>query len=188
MQRFDESSAVCRIFTYKDGLFSPFAHDLIISVNSFVIEVGGADHFISASFDARSLLVDCAVVAGKDRPDLLSAKDRDEINNSIIKEVLHPEEYPVIALVSSSVTKEESQYLVRGALCLHGRTREISFAVRKVDDTHYVSDVTLHLPDFGIRPFSALFGAVRLKPDIVIDISIPAERIEVGSFSGSALL
>ncbi|MEJ2682776.1 MAG: YceI family protein [Candidatus Sulfobium sp.] len=181
MQRFDESSAVCQIFTFKEGLLSPFAHDLRIGVESFVIEVGGGEHFISASFDARSLRVDCAVENGEERPDLLSPADRDKINNSILNEVLNPDKYPVIALVSSSVRKSDLKYVVCGALTLHGQTREISFDVRKEDGTHYVCDVGLHLPDFGIRPFSTLFGAVRIKPDILIHMRIPTDRIEEGA-------
>lgn len=183
MQSFDESTAVCQIFTYKEGLLSPFAHDLRINVTSFTIELGGSDHFIEASFDARSLTVDCAVVGGEDRPDLLSSADRDEINNSILKEVLHPDKYPAITLVSSSVRRNGSQYLVEAELGLHGQTRRISFTVRREDGSHYVSDVRLHLPDFGIKPFSTLFGAVRIKPGILIHIRIPTERIDVASLS-----
>lgn len=183
MQRFDESSAVCQIFTFKEGLLSPFAHDLRIAVTSFVIEVGGEGHFINASFDARSLKVDCAVENGKERPDLLTEADRNTINNSILNEVLQPGKYPVIGLVSSSVRKSDSKYVVCGALTLHGLTREISFDVRKEDGTHYVCDVGLHLPDFGIKPFSTLFGAVRIKPDILIHMRIPTSRIEEESLT-----
>jgi hypothetical protein len=179
LQRLDQSSAVCEILTYKEGLLSSFAHDLRIKVTSFNIELGGIDNFIRAEFDVRSLRVECAVVDGRDRPDLLSFRDRDEINKSIITEVLDAENYPVIDLVSSSVRKDDWQYLVRGDLTVNGEKREISFTVRKEDGSHYVTDVILHLPDFGIKPFSALFGAVKIKPDILIHISIPAERIEV---------
>jgi hypothetical protein len=183
LQRLDQSSAVCEILTYKEGLLSSFAHDLRIKVTSFNIELGGTDNFIRAEFDVRSLRVECAVVDGKDRPDLLSSRDRDEINKSIIAQVLDTEKYPVIYLVSSSVGKDGSQYLVRGDLTVNGEKREISFTVRKEDGSHYVTDVRLHLPDFGIKPFSALFGAVRIKPDILIHIGIPAERIEVEGLS-----
>ncbi len=178
MQRLDQSSAVCDVLTYKEGLLSSFAHDLRIKVTSFNIDLGGTDNFIRAEFDVRSLRVECAVVDGKDRPDLLSDRDRDEINKIIVSEVLDTEKHPAIYLVSSSVGKDDSQYLVRGHLTVNGEKREISFTVRKEDGAHYVTDVSLHLPDFGIKPFSTLFGAVRLKPDILIHISIPAERIE----------
>ncbi|MEJ2696780.1 MAG: YceI family protein [Candidatus Sulfobium sp.] len=183
MQRFDESSAVCQIFTYKEGLLSPFAHDLRIGVASFTVEVGGSEHFIKASFNARSLQVDCAMVDGKERPDLLSQGDREEINRSIEREVLHSDSYPLITLISSSVRKDDSRYLVNGTLTLHEKPREITFTVRKEDGTHYVSDVRLHLPDFGIKPFSTLFGTVKIKPDILIHIRIPTGRIEEASLS-----
>lgn len=183
MQRFDESTAVCQIFTYREGLLSPLAHDLRIAVGSFAVEVGGSEHFIEASFDGRSLRADCAIVDGKERRDLLSQRDRDEINDIIAREVLKTDKYPVITLVSSSVTKDDSKYLVKGLLTVQGRSREISFTVRKEDGSHYVSDVGLHLPDFGIKPFSAFFGTVRIKPDIVIRIRIPTDRIEVDSLS-----
>ena len=173
MQKFDQSSAICWIFTYKEGVLSSLAHDLRINVTSFSISVGGKDHFIDAHFDARSLRVDCAMENGRERPGLLSASDRSDIDNNTIKDVLHTESHPDILLLSSSVRKEEENYLVKASLTLSGRTQEISFGVRKEDSKRYVADVRLHLPDFGIKPFSALLGAIRIKPDILVHIEIP---------------
>ena len=177
MQRVDESTAVCQIFTYKAGMLSGLAHDLRISVTSFVIDLGGEDHFISARFDTRSLRVDCAMVNGIERPNVFSLRELDDINNNIIREVLHTDLYPEILLLSSLVKKKESDYFVTGQLALRGQTREISFVVRKENEKQYVSDVSLHLPDFGITPFSALFGAIRIKPDILVHIVIPAKHV-----------
>jgi len=114
----------------------------------------------------------------REMPDLLSAKDRKEINESIVMEVLDAEIYPDILLTSSSVTKKDSKYLVRGKLSMHARDRDISFFVQKTDSARYTADVKLHLPDFGIKPFSTLLGAVRIKPDILIHIEIPTNSIE----------
>ena len=177
MQRFDQNSASCRIYTYKDGFLSTLAHDLRIAVTSFSIEVGGKDHFIEARFDARSLQVDCAMENGAERPDLLSKLERDEIYQNIIRDVLHTERYPEIVLLSSSVNKEGRDFLVLGSLSLHGQRREISFVVKEADNSRYMTDVTLHLPDFGIKPFSALLGAIRVKPDILINFEIPTDNI-----------
>ena len=177
MQRVDQSTAVCQIFTYKEGMLSGLAHDLRINVTSFVIDLGGTDHFISASFDTRSLRVDCAMVNGRERPDVLSLQDKDDINNNIIREVLQTETYPEIVLSSLSVKKQQADYLVTGQLVVHGQTREISFSVSKENKSRYVVDVSLHLPDFGITPFSALFGTIRIKPDVLVHIEIPAEHV-----------
>jgi len=177
MQRFDQSSATCHIFTYKEGMLSYLAHDLRINVTAFSIALGGKDHFIDAHFDARSLRVDCAMENGRERPDLLSSRDRNDIDNNIIRDVLHTEQHPEILLQSSSVKKEGENYLVRADLTLAGRKQEISFGVRKEDSKKYAADVRLHLQDFGIKPFSALLGAIKIKPGILVRIEIPTDRI-----------
>jgi len=181
MKMFDPSSAVCQVFTYKEGLLSAFAYDLRINVTAFIIELGGEEHFINARFDAQSLRVDCAMVGGLERPDLLSAKDKEEIDRSIIREVLETDKYKEIFLISSAVTKESSDYLIKGFLTLHGDTRDISFKVRTMGHYH-TADVWLLLTDFGIKPFSALFGAIRVKPDILIRVMIP-KQAEFDPFS-----
>jgi len=177
MQRFNQSTAQCHIFTYKEGLLSPLAHDLRIVVTSFEVELGGEDHFINAHFDANSLRVDCAMLDGAARPDLLSSSDKADIQEKMLNDVLAAEAFPEIVIVSSALERKDSSYRVEGVLALHGTTRKIYFAVRREGD-NLTAECTLHLPDFGIRPFTALFGAVRIKPDILIRISLPADGIE----------
>jgi hypothetical protein len=172
MRQFDQSSAECQVFTYKEGLLSRFAHDLRISVTSFVIVLGQDHGSIEASFDAESLLVDCAMVNGVARPDLLAAREKEEINLNIMRDVLDTRTFREIHLKSSSVAREDSAYVVTAALTLHGATREISFAVNR-GGGQYIADVRLNLPDFGIKPFTALFGTLRIRPDILIRVMIP---------------
>ncbi len=171
-RRFDQSSAVCQVFTYKEGLLSSIAYDLRINVTSFLIDLGENEHFIKARFDAGSMRVDCAMVEGAERPEILSRWEKEEIERNIIKDVLDTETYKDILLASSSVKKEDSTYFVKASLMLHGTEREISFTVKE-EEKSYRADVLLHLPDYGIRPFSTLFGAIRLKPDILIRVRSP---------------
>jgi hypothetical protein len=173
MQRFDQYSAVCRMFTYGGGMFSSLAHDLRIDVNSFIVELGGPDHFIKARFDARSLNVSCAMDKGKERPGRLSALDRDIINKIMLNDILNSNIYPDITITSSSIEKEDSALQVKGPVVLHGRKRDITFTVKQPDKKLYVADVRLHLPDFGITLLSFLFGAVKIRPDILVHIELP---------------
>jgi hypothetical protein len=172
VKRFDQSSAVCQVFTYKEGLLSALAYDLRINVTSFVIDLGENEHFIRARFEAGSLRVDCAMVEGAERPDLLKSWEKEEIEKNIIKDVLDTDTYKDIILTSETVKKEDSTYFVKGILTLHGAERDISFTVKE-EENFYRADVPLHLPDYGIRPFSALFGAIKLKPGILIRVYIP---------------
>jgi hypothetical protein len=182
MNIFDGSSALCQVFIYKEGFLSALAYDLRINVTSFLIELGRKEQFIKARFDAQSLRVDCAMVDGSERPDILSLETRKEIEHSIIKKVLETETYREIFLLSSSVKKEDSTYQVKGLLTLHGMTREITFPV-KAEGNYLSAYVRLLLNDFGIRPFSALFGAIRVKPDILIRVIIPKPADNVDPLS-----
>jgi hypothetical protein len=172
MKRFDQTSASCQIFTYKEGLLSVLAHDLRINVTSFVVELGDDDTLIDASFDAGSLHVDCAMVDGLERRDLLSEASMKEIDENILKDVLDAATYRFITFSSGSVTKEDSAYLIKGSLTLHGISREITLTARN-EGNYYVAEARLDLPEFGIKPFSALFGAIRIKPGIFIRTALP---------------
>jgi hypothetical protein len=172
MNRFDQTSATCQIFTYKDGFLSALAHDLRINVTSFVIELGDNDSSINARFDAGALRADSAMADGVERRDLLSAASLKEVDDNILKDVLDASHHRYITFCSSSVTKEDSSYLIRGTLTLRGKETEIIFAARNEDDC-YVAETRLNLPDFGIKPFSALFGAIKIKPHVLIRVALP---------------
>ncbi len=171
MKRFDQNSATCQVFTYKEGLFSALAHDLRINVTHFIIELSDDDASIDGRFDALSLHVDCAMVDGVERRDLLSAVSLKEIDENIVKDVLDAATYRSISFDSTSVTKENSTYRISGILTLRGNDRAILFTVRK-EGEHHIAETWLHLPDFGIKPFSALFGTIKIKPDVLIRITV----------------
>jgi polyisoprenoid-binding protein YceI len=115
------------------------------------------------------------MVDGVERPDLLGEDARKEIDSNIIKSVLDANAYKEIVLTSSSVTKQDSSYLVKGTLTVRGVTREITFTVRE-EGGFYIADVKLNLPDFGIRPFSAMFGMIKIRPDVLVRVMAPKDE------------
>jgi polyisoprenoid-binding protein YceI len=115
------------------------------------------------------------LVDGVERPDLLGEEAKKEIDSNIIKDVLNADIYREIILTSSSVTKEDSSYLVKGTLTVHGVTRDITFTVRE-EGGFYIADVKLNLPDFGIRPFSAMFGMIKIRPDVLVRVLAPKDE------------
>ena len=47
MRHFDQQSATCQVFTYKEGLLSAVGHDLKINVGRFTVDVDpGKDFYI----------------------------------------------------------------------------------------------------------------------------------------------
>lgn len=173
MAHLDATSAECLVLTFKEGLLSAVAHDLQIRVGTFTIDVDDTTHAITARFDPASLKVIGAVQDGAVREGALSDADKQKIEHTIADEVLAVRAFPDIRFTSTQVQPEGEGFRVWGELTLHGRTKAIVFPVHRRAD-RYVAEVTIHQPDFGIKPYSALLGALKIKPDVTVRCSAPA--------------
>lgn len=169
----DETTARCHVLTLKEGVLSAVAHDLRIDVTKFSIDVADDFTSLTARFDATSLRVACAIVSGRDDAGALSRGDKAKIEENILKDVLESKRFPTIELASTSIVASGDDHDVTAKLRLHGVERTISFRARK-DGDRRVARVRLHQPDFGITPFKAMLGALRIKPDVEVVISLPA--------------
>jgi len=172
MPRFDASQAECTVFTYKEGLLSPIAHDLQIAVTRFTVELSLEPLEVRARFDAASLRVVTALRDGQSAPQLLSEKDRRKIEHTIAAEILEAAAFPEISFVSTTATAVENGTAITGRLTLHGQTRELRFTAALISNRH-VAEAVVHQPDFGIQPYSALLGTLRIRPDVKVRLSLP---------------
>ena len=175
MLTFDASSAECLVFTFKDGLLSGMAHDLKIRVSRFEVRVDESSRRIEAEFDPGSLRVVAAVNGQVERRGALTPANKREIERNIVQEVLHAKAYPRIEFVSREVEERDSSYRVKGDLTLHGARRPLPVRVLHGGGA-YVAEATLHQPDFGIRPYSAMFGTLKVKADVRVRLTIPEPR------------
>ena len=162
MPRFDETSAECLVLTYKEGLLSAMGHDLVLRVDRFLIIIDDQTLAIQAGFDAASLKVVSAV----------SDADKQKIEETIVNDVLHARRFPEILFLSSSVTKQGETVQVIGELTLVGRTRSLTMIAVAEGDRYHL-EVVLHQPDFGLKPYSAMLGALKIKPDVTVRLSLP---------------
>jgi hypothetical protein len=184
--RWDERSAECRVLVFKEGMLSAVGHDLELRVTRLVIEAAEDRSSVDGRFDARSL----RVVTALERKGPLDARapswfalvapapgldeaDRRRVEAHIVDDVLGAARYPEIRFRSTRVTAAGDGYQIPGQLTVRGRTRELSFASTRIGDRQ-VAELRLHQPDFGITPFQALFGALRVRPEVQLRISVPA--------------
>ncbi len=110
---------------------------------------------------------------GRDVPGALSAKDKKKTEQNIIDDVLQPKRFPEIRFVSSSVVTKDATQQMRGPLSLHGAERPIQAMARR-QEGDWIAEVRLWQPDFGIKPFTALLGSMRIKPEITVQVRVPA--------------
>jgi polyisoprenoid-binding protein YceI len=173
MPKFNESQAECLVFTFKDGLLSKMAHDLKVRVTRLQVDV--TPSAVHAEFDLQSLRVVVAMKDGQENPESLSDADKAKIADQIGKEVLHSSEHPSAVFNSRSVTRrEDGGYSITGDLTLHGVTKTIQ-AETRLEGRRQVASIELHQPDYGITPFKAMMGTLKVKPDVVVQLSVPQD-------------
>ena len=172
MPRFDASTAECRVFTFKEGLLSAVAHDLELRVESFEIDLRDDYSEVSGAFDARSIRVVDPIVDGRRSPGTLSAKDKAKIESNILGEVIPKGRDTEVRFESSAIHAIDSGWEIKGRLTLAGRSREITIPVYRADGKA-IGEVSLHQPDFGIKPYSAMLGTLKIQADVKVRIEVP---------------
>jgi hypothetical protein len=168
--RWDPSNAEIVVYTFKEGLLSTFGHDLEIRATRFVIEGDEGTRRGEARIEAGALRVVGAVYDGVTKADALSDNDKRSIEDDIFQNVLDVDDHPEIRFVALRVDEHGDEVLITGELSLHGVTRPLAMTARHKGD-RWVADVPLHQPDFGITPFRAFLGSLRIKPDVRVHVS-----------------
>jgi polyisoprenoid-binding protein YceI len=70
------------------------------------------------------------------------------------------------------VARDGDRARIEGDLTLHGVTKPISVEARD-DGQHWNAKIVLDQRDYGIKPFSAMLGALKVKPNVEVTISVP---------------
>ncbi|MGH3930298.1 MAG: YceI family protein [Pseudonocardiaceae bacterium] len=136
-------------------------HDVDLRVRSLSLQVG-EDDAITAEFDADSLEV---VSEGP------SDSDRKKIAGNAA-DTLGARKYSKITFRSTSVERTGDSANIQGDLTLHGVTKPISVQAHD-DGKSWNADITLDQTDYGIKPFTAMLGALKVKAEVKIHISVP---------------
>lgn len=171
MPALDPKDVELLVYTYKEGLLSKVAHDLKLRAQRIQLDLD-EDH-VDLRVEVRGLRVINAMQNGRVAPELLSSKDKMKIEDTLYsKDVLHAAAHPHVTFESSAVTAVEDGYEVRGRLTIRGRTAEVRADVLRRDG-RLSTRVKLLQTDFGITPFSALLGALKVKPEVLVQLSVP---------------
>lgn len=162
------------VFVGKAGALSFLAHDHNIAVKTFsgrvvVPDAGAAQGSLELEVDARSLVV----------LDKVSDKDRAEITKSMNDSVLESAKFPKITFRSVGVSNANGANLtVNGDLTLHGVTKRIAVPVTISATPQLLratGKYTLKQTDFGITPYSAAAGSIKVKNEVVLSFNIVAK-------------
>ncbi len=167
--------AMLTVHTRKGGAAAKAGHDLVIEVGSWnaELQVGEDLSATTMSLDADSSSM--RVLEGTGGLQKLGDDDKASIKTSIDTDVLKG---GTIAFRSSGVEPGEDggALRVRGELDLLGTRRPVGFELRITDDGEITGRATLLQSDFGIKPYSTLFGVLKVLDEIriVLDGRLPS--------------
>lgn len=158
-------------------MLSKLAHDLLIDVTDFKVNLevpkaGFASGSLELEIQANSLKVICALKDGE-RTDGLKEKDVADIERDMGVKVLHPDKYPTATFRSKAIQEKEGGYKINGDLSLHGVIKSIDVDI-DTNGGNLKGTITLLQKDYGIKPFKAMMGTLKIKNEINIrfDLSL----------------
>lgn len=171
--------AKIQVFTYKDGLLARLAHDLRLSLARFEITREGDE--IRGRFWPGSLTVDGAVGRGGELDTrALSASDRSKIAGNIAEHVLDLARFPEASFAGKLAAGEQAgeqaadgAHTLVGTLTLVGRAVPLRVCVRAAGG-RLVAEVPLVPSRWGIAPYRALAGAIKLQDRVLVTLDLPA--------------
>lgn len=161
--------------TRRGGAAAKAGHDLLIEVGSWegTLELGKdpAASSIRLIADARSM----RVVEGTGGMTKLGDDDKTGIKQTIDEDVLRG---ATITFESSAVRPDAGGqgFEVEGELELLTRRAPVSFALRIDDGGHLTGSATVKQTAWGIKPYSALFGTLKVADEVqvAVDAQLPS--------------
>jgi YceI-like domain len=160
--RFGPDNAKLSLRTERAGAAAAAAHDLVIRVTSWEATlVGGDEQRMELSADPTSL----RVVESTGGMKTLDDRDATSIHETIDQEVLEGRD---ITFRSTSVEVEGSRVHAVGELTLAGETRPIAVDLTLGDAGELSGSVLLKQTDWGMKPYSALFGTLKVKDEVLV--------------------
>ena len=157
--------------TQRSGAAAMAGHNLVIDVTSWtaVLTAGetAADMRVELDVDGGSL----RVREGTGGMQTLEQQHKQEIEQTIDDEVLKRD---AINFRSTHAARsgDEDAVTVEGDLTLHGTSHPIAFDVSAEDDGTVSASTVIKQTDYGIKPYSTLFGALKVVDEVEVSIAV----------------
>jgi polyisoprenoid-binding protein YceI len=163
------------VHTGRRGGAAKAGHDLVIEVTkwnaTFELAEDPAASSVSLTADGGSL----RVREGHGGVAKLGDDDKQGITQTIDEEILHG---GAIEFRSTAVEPgaEAGQLRVKGELELVGATRPVEFELMLTDAGHLTGEATLTQGNWGMKPYSTLFGALKVADEVKVTVAgdVPA--------------
>ena len=158
--------------TKRGGAAAKAGHDLVIEVGFWSATLTLADDAAESSVELSADPNSLRVVEGSGGMQELGPDDIANIEQTIDDEVLEGKE---ITFRSTTVKTDGDRIRVDGELGIGERSGPIGFELAVGDAGVLSASAVVKQSDWGIKPYSALFGALKVRDEVVVKFEAHAQ-------------
>jgi len=164
--RLGPENATLSVHTGRAGAAAKAGHDLILHVTAWEATLAIGDEPAETSVELAADATSLRVREGRGGMQALGEDDIENIHQTIDDEVLRRRE---IGFRSTRVRSgARGTYRVEGDLTLAGETGPIAFELEIGDDGTLGATAVVRQTDWGMKPYSALFGALKVEDEVEV--------------------
>jgi polyisoprenoid-binding protein YceI len=162
---YGSDSGTLSVSTGREGAVAKAGHDLRMDVTRWEarLNLDPPDPSLDLEADSTSFRVLEATGGIKALKDDEKASIPDTINEDVLKTM------PIV-FHSTRVVADGATLRVEGELTLRDGKAPIGFELALADDGHVTGSAQLKQTDWGIKPYSALFGTLKVSDVVVISV------------------
>ena len=156
--------ATLTVRTGKGGAAAIAGHNLLMEVTSWSATLSlGDEPALTLTADPRSF----KVLEGTGGIQSLGDDDKANIEQTIDDEVLKG---GTLEFRSTGIEQADGRLRIEGDLNLLGEHRPLTFDLTVIDDGRIAGEATLKQSDWGIKPYSALFGTLKVADELKVTV------------------
>lgn len=156
------------VHTRKAGAAAKAGHNLLIEVNSWKATIEAPADAASTSLRLSADSGSLEVIKGEGGIQALGDDEKASIKQSIADDILKG---GTIEFHSTSVAPgaDDGPLEIQGELDLLGTSRPLTFELNVDADGRLTGTAAVKQTDFGIKPYSALFGTLKVVDEVVVE-------------------
>ncbi|MDQ2727949.1 MAG: YceI family protein [Actinomycetota bacterium] len=157
------------IRTQKAGVGAKMAHNLVLEAKSWSGTVNfDADDPSASNGEVTVQPASLEVIDSSGGVKPLSDSDRKDIAKNINDKALQTKKYPDITFRTTAVSGGGAAYTVEGELTITGQTKPATLDV-SIDGTKVVVKGQVVQTEFGVKPYSAMMGALKIHDAVEVE-------------------
>ena len=161
--RLGPDNATLAVRTERAGAAAKAGHDLLIHVTAWEATLVVADDPGQTTMELTADATSLRVQEGTGGIQALGDDDVASIHQTIDEEVLRRQK---IGFRSTGVEADGDTLRVRGDLTIVGKTQPVEFELVSGDAGELSGGAVVTQTAFGMKPYSALFGALKVKDEV----------------------